>query len=42
MFAFQLAQELGGMTVDELLDRMSAAEFEHWYAFLKLTAPKGV
>lgn len=34
--AFSLCRELGGMTVFEMLDRMSATEINHWAAFFKL------
>jgi hypothetical protein len=31
-----LCRELGGMTVCEMLDRMSASELVYWTAFYKL------
>lgn len=28
-----MASQIGGMTVDEMLERMSLAEFAHWGAY---------
>ena len=35
-FAFRLALALGGMTVEEMLDRMGGAEFLAWITFYRL------
>jgi hypothetical protein len=39
MFAHLLALEIG-LTVEELYSRMSADEFDHWYAFFLLRQNK--
>ena len=35
-FCFQLCREIGGMTITEMLDKMSADELIYWSAFFDL------
>ena len=35
-FYYQLARVLGGMTVEEMLDRISSIELVQWQAFFEL------
>jgi hypothetical protein len=37
-FAFRLVRQLGGMTVDEFLARVSSRELTEWMAFCALEA----
>jgi hypothetical protein len=32
VFAYHLAEKLGGMTVNEMLERMTSTEFTYWIA----------
>lgn len=39
MACFQVAESLGGMTVEELRVRMTVVELAHWQAYAKIINP---